>query len=524
MNAPSPWLRPLQAAAILLALANAVLGALWLQGGTEPPPRTGIESAANRSASESPATAAPAEATAPAASSTAPTPAAEAPTTAPAATATLFGTVLRRDGSTPTRGYVHLEGQSGVSVENGTFAFAGLAPGSHELSTRFDDELPFRATVEVRAPSTRFDVVLDKAWLLTVHAVTPEGAPLVDALRKGGLSLGPMRGLSALAFEEHVAAEVFATSGEVRAGIGTFRGPDFRATAAMPKQTVGVLTLPPGQPVHVALLLRGAVLAQTEVTPDRTEVNFELAASAVLSRLGSARLRVIDGAGAPVTNVRVALHGAGSSGGGTPVDGDGRAVLPNLQPGMLGLSIVGTPLLPRPRRVFVQPGREIDLGDVVLHATTDVDLVVEPFSQGTSVLVTCLEHESASPGPASRFGGSDGSVKLRVTPGRHGVFVNSKQGCALLEFDTAALPPQPIRVALRPGAPLRLDNRVGSGFTNVVIRSAVGTVVLDGEFTGTKGRDVSVPVGNYTATLVGSRGAAERSFTVGNDGGTLVIE
>jgi hypothetical protein len=279
--------------------------------------------------------------------------------------------------------------------------------------------------------------------------------------------------------------------------------------------------------VHVALLLRGGVVAQQPASPGDATLTFTLTPAELLARTGTVRLRVVDASGAAVTKAKVALHDDGSSGGGEPVDAEGRATLRHLQPGRLRLEVMGSEQKPRATNVDVRPGTELDLGDVVLLPTTAVDFRIEPFSEGTVVQVTCLEPDAigkAQSAATRRAGMADASLKLIVGPGRHAVFAVNKHGCALLEFDTSALPALPIVMALRPQATLRLDNRVGTGLTRATIRSAAGVVVHESEYTGTSERDLPVPAGTYTATLVGMNGTATKQVAVGTDGGTLVVE
>jgi hypothetical protein len=532
MNAPSPWLRPLRVAAILLALANAALFVAWLQ--QDPPlPSPAIAHAATDAGAES-ATAERAAAPIPVhpdkdlvparADESAPTGAAEG--------VVLFGSVTRHDGSKPAQGFLSVssgdETMRATQTDNG-YAFAGLRPGTWTLTGRFDDELPFRHEVVVTAPRTRFDVVLQKAWVLTVHAVTPEGEPLLEAAQKATTGFRWFQGLTALAFDEPLTAELPLSSySEARGGIGTFRTAlAWRSDKTMPKQTVGVVTLPPDRPVHVALLVRRSLVAQMPVTPGQTEVTFTVTAAALLARAATVRMRVVDANGAPVTDARVGLSDAQSGGAGEKVDAEGRATIRHLQPGLLDIDVGHAKLRAAPRRIEVHPGVDLDLGDIVLQAAVDVQFVFEPIESGVRMQSTCLE---PLPGPGwhrdiARFGGrEEGTLEAKLSPGRHAVFASGKTTCALVEVDTRALPPMPIRVAMRPGARLHVDNRAGPTVVRAVVTTPSGAIVFENECTGTWQRDVLVPPGTYEVELVRSQGTTKSRLTVGADGASLVVE
>ena len=98
-----------------------------------------------------------------------------------------------------------------------------------------------------------------------------------------------------------------------------------------------------------------------------------------------------------------------------------------------------------------------------------------------------------------------GEVTARLPAGRHGVYVATATHCAFVELDTAALPAQPIEVALAPGAPLRMRSRIGGGTGVAIVRSPRGIRVFDGDLTGNWEQSLCVPPGSY-----------EVEFTVGN--------
>ena len=285
MNASSPLRRSLQAFAIVQAIAIVVLSGLWLRADPAPPPAAGQQlrsaapsgpsAVATHAAVDRSTVIAPAAAASASASASAP---AEA-----GVRAVLYGTVRTADGAALANGVLWLyRGGKHVGTSSGdlpTFAFAGLEPGSYRLRSRIEDHLPIDREVEVRAPTTRLDLELPARWLLTVNVVTPDGKPWSEALSKAAPGL-MRRGLVALAFDAPLPGDLPASNlAEVEGGVGRFRtgnDPFGRGDRALPKQTLGVLTLPAGKPVHVAVILRQTVVAQQPVEPAGLSIRVQL--------------------------------------------------------------------------------------------------------------------------------------------------------------------------------------------------------------------------------------------------------
>jgi hypothetical protein len=529
MTSRSTPVRALQLTALLLGIATAVLFVAWLQLDPKPLAKPKLAAAAEPTAERERVTA---SRTAPVAVETTPPADIANPTRADgaiAANAFVFGTVMRADGTAPSGGYVFLTGmRSGHTVEGGTFAFAGIAPGKTELSTRFDDELPLRVDVDVKVPQTRVDLTLPARWVLTVNAVTLDDRPLAEAL--AAQKLAPFLDLGVAAFPGPIASPMFpTTSNRLQLGLGVARTFDrFMDTEKpRPKQAVGSITLPPDRPVHVALLLGGAILAQTEVPPGQPDLTFTIAPQDVAAKLATARMRILDDQGAPLVGAKVSLGSAGGwlSGGGTATDADGRVRLTNLQPGVLRLQVDGTPLRPRVGEVELRPGDDIDLGDIALFASTEVELVFDHADERRAVVVTCLEPPARTDvRPSKEFRGMGSPWKLNLTPGRHAIVERSSAGASALELDTRNLPPQPIRVELRPAATLRLLDRIEGGFARVAILTKSGAVAFATEVTGRGDRDLQLPPGTYDVIVRKLDGTTNRALELTAAGATLVID
>ena len=515
---PSPWQRPLQILAVALGVALAALLVAWVR--MEPLAPT---VAPGPVPSRPEATTADGPRVQPDASRPTPqialaraegTPEVDAPA---ASGAVLFGSVLRADRSPVKTGSLFVyraDKHVGIaSLRDGTFAFTGLQPGVHRVTSRIDDELPLEQEVALTAPTTRLDLVLATPWLLAVNLVTPAGTPLLDDLRqqvKGQF----FRGLLACACTEPLAGDLPpSNNAEVTTGVGTFRGNDgFDRAAALPKQTLGVLTLPPGEPLHIVLLLRNYVVAQMPASPGQEEITFTLGLDAVLGKLATVRVRLIDAAGAPVTDASVALNDAQTGGGGRKVDAEGRVTLDRLTPGRLNLEISHARLRAPRARIDVAPGADLDLGDLVLAPGVPVAFDLANFEGKGFLWFYSLDPLrpgwTASAGHVAVENGKAQTFSLY--PGRYGMHATGENGVALLEVDLRQGPAAPIRFDLRRGAALRIEYSVASGAVGLELWSEAGMLVRRRSVTTTMRESVELPEGTYTAAVTDAKGITTR--------------
>jgi hypothetical protein len=527
MNRAS-WLAVL---AIVLAIADGALFLAWAQPTAALAPHA-EDPLPNAAPAAAPPAAVDVATPAPARSADLATPMPVTRISATADTAIVFGTVRLADG-TPANGHAWLSGdgapKSGASITAGTFLFAGVPPGRFTFRTRIEQAMPAEREVQVVAPRTRLDVQLDAAWLLTVNAVTPEGLPLQEALAKAAPNASTFGGvLTALAFAEPIRGDLPPTAlRQPTGGLGEFRGDDrMRGGSALPKQTLGVLTLPPDRPAHVALLLRSAVVATQLVAAGQTEVVFTVPVADVTARLGKVRLRLLDPTGNPLPKVQVALNDQQSGGGGKATDAEGRVVLEHLRPGRLGLEVRHASLRPPAVQIDVAGGADLDLGDIVLLKRSTVTLRIAGADDTTRATSTALA--GTLPGWARPSSNSlrveKGEVTAWLPAGRHGVYVATATHCAFVELDTTALPAQPIEVALAPGAPLRLRCRMGGGTGVAIVRSPRGICVFDRDLNGNWEQSLCVPPGAYEVEFtVGNGTPQRRTLTVPREGAELTF-
>ena len=533
MNAPSRWLGPLQLLAVGLGVAIIVLLVLWVR--LEPPPQAasvqnekhpdqGIapDLASRPEPSGPPATGSPTKSAMP-----------REAAASQGASAVLYGAVRRADGEPIKRGvfWLYRDGKhvATESPKNGSYAFASLRAGDYHLRSRIDDELPLNRDIVVAPPSTRLDIDLPARWLLTVNAVTPEGQPLLDKVREQARNLR-RRGITACAFRAPLPGDLPPSNlAEVSAGLGPFRGGDLFPAAgkkALPKQTIGILTLPADEPVHVALLMRNHVVAQLPATPGQAEVTFTIAADAFLAQMATVRVRLVDRSGAPVIKARVSLNDAQTGGGGVQTGEDGRATLRYLKPGRLDLEIGHRRLRAPPLQVDVTAGADLDLGDVIMLPPIRVELAMDNFGGKGSVRLNWLGTPPTGMTFDDRYVSNESgtSRSLSLYPGRYGMLASAPNGVTIVEVDLRMAPAAPIRFDLRPGAPLRIDTRVGSSFARLELCSRSGVLVRRRELTGSRSETVQLPPGEYTATITDATGAVtRRTIALTRAGTTLTI-
>lgn len=535
MNTPSPWLRPLQILATALALAIAVLFWLWAQQEPAPALAKAPDEQASGPAAPTAAAANGAPTVATAATETAtPLPAAPAAGTAAADDrAVLYGTARSADGAPLRNGvfWLYRDGQhkGTASGDLATFVFGGLQPGAHKLRSRIEDELPIDRDVEVRAPTTRLDIELPARWLLTVNVVTPDGQPWLEAARKQTPGTR-LEGLVALAFDAPLAGDLPPSNyGEVDGGLGRFRSvhsPFDRGDKAMPKQTLGVLTLPQGRPAHVALILRNALVAQQAATPGQQELTFTLPIDVLVGKLAKVRMRIVDAHGTPVAKANVALNDAQTGGGGRPTGDDGRVVIEHLVPGRLDLEVRAKDLSGPNVELVVPPGADLDLGDITLQPPTAIELQFDNFGGKGSVRGNLLD--TVRPGWIGKdlyFSAENGkSQQYRFFPGRYGLLASGPNGVATTVLDLRNPPAGPLRFDLRRGAELRIEYAFGPTKAAYEVVSAEGVLVRRREVSGSGGENVELPLGGYTARITDQGGiTARRDFTLPATGMVLKL-
>lgn len=519
MSTSSSMLAPLQVTAVLLGVVIVGLAIAWV--GKEAPLAPGQVSAAiaGPGPKHGASPAAVVQADAPAAPpgnevSAAATGAVESRRHS-AGSAVLYGTLQSAEGEA-VDGYLWLAsgsvqfGSAGLRNGERAFAFAGLSPGTYRLTSRFDDQLPVTREVLVTAPRTRIDLTLDPRWLLTVHAVTPDGAPLLEAVSKDlpGLRMG--QGVSVVALDEPLAGDLPPGSGaSFSGGLGVFRRSDPFGEKVLAKTAVGALALPNDRPVQVALLLSGVLLAQQSVAPGTSEVTFTLAAEALVAKTATVRVRIVDEHGGPVAGANVNLDGSFNPKSLT--DEAGRIEFTKVLPGLRRCSVRGKDSGGPPIQINVRAGAEIDVGDVVLRKLVSFDLAFDDFGGNGGVYLSLLDLvlPSGQHPDEQYYGAQNGKQqKVFLIPGRYALVSRCEAGVALQVIDTAAVTGQVVRPALQRGGSLRLIGDLKMP-VQLTIASRDGLPVWRRDLSGALGYSLSLPIGDYVATITKADGSVQ---------------
>ncbi|HEU4419373.1 MAG TPA: hypothetical protein VFT55_10570, partial [Planctomycetota bacterium] len=173
----------------------------------------------------------------------------------------------------------------------------------------------------------------------------------------------------------------------------------------------------------------------------------------------------------------------------------------------------------------VAPGAVVDLGDFTMRPGVDVEISFAGSGGTGSATAYWLDAPRDSRwSTAAHFSEQSGTTaKSSLFPGRYAVFARGKNGVALLELDTNALPQQPLRLPWTAPASLRVQNQGGTTFVQFEIANARGLPVYRGE-SGNRDYDISLPPGDYVATIRGSGGSVTRkSVTLPAGGAVLTL-
>ena len=248
-----------------------------------------------------------------------------------------------------------------------------LAPGKWTVTA----EQPGyeKLSLDIDLPETpreqRLDLAITRLPHVFVDMVTPEGEPFMKALRA---SSGPVAQMTivVVATANPPRARLGATleDGYEQYGLGQWRpSSGWKTEAEVDEPRAGILELPRPLPVYVSACVENVVL-QTQYAPAGTEeVEFVLTPEDVRATRGSLRLRIADAeTGKPVTVGRVGLHANGNFGTGDEIiQPDGTVEFADLPPGPRHLSIVCRGYEWVVEQIWIEAGRETNLGVLRLH-------------------------------------------------------------------------------------------------------------------------------------------------------------
>ena len=302
-----------------------------------------------------------------------------------------------------------------------------------------------------------------------VNMVTPQGEPFMKALRNSGGSVSrtsvvvvatanPPRGRLGATLED----------GYEQYGLGKWRpASGWKSEAEVDEPRAGILELPRPMPAYVSACIENVVL-RTEYAPAGTEqVEFVLTPEDVRQLRGRLRLRIADAdTGAPVTVGRVGLHANGNFGTGDEIiQPDGTVEFADLTPGPRHLSIVCRGYEWVVEQVWIDPGRETNLGVFRLNrpisiAGTAVDEFGAPVRAWISVWP--IERYESSQRIADKFcWHADGEGNFRIQPAgrkRYLLRANDEEWASETAIvDASDGPVENVRLRVARGVPLTVS-------------------------------------------------------------------
>lgn len=366
---------------------------------------------------------------------------------------------------------------SGNASAVGSYAIASLTPGDWQLQCTIAGyrRLDLAHTLD-EAPIQRLDLPFEKAQTLTVWATTTDGKRLAHELGHR------ISGLHVVAAHQPFVGD-FEPSAYGRLGdfgIGRYREKDALNPKADPTDPDGTLELDAAPPAYAALLLRHQVLAQQPIAPGQTELRFEVDLAAVQARFPKLRMRVLGPDGKPA-EARVSINNAMGMMGGLPTKADGTIVLEQVQPGMGLVQIDRKGGEHWQSRVTIQPGVDVDLGDVMLTELAElrgraVDQQGAPVA--VSVEWTALDTwQPPNPLIDNRSTESDGDGAFQLwNAGRRRYTVHARTGADQVGFaivDGTAASTEPFRITVHPARKLHVDG-TKAGVRCVVIADQQG--------------------------------------------------
>jgi len=287
----------------------------------------------------------------------------------------LYGWVRAVDGTPVTGGTVSIRGAAGERShaeldERAAYSIPGLAAGAWTLTADARGFLPCESSVTVLpgVEAQRHDLVLTASWTVLIKILGP-GGELLRAGVEDGIAAGGAR-LIAVATESRPggALPLITHMDHLHYGVGVYTGRErFGREDRIPPGATGLLEVRADHAVFVSLVLRHLVLQSQIVQPGQREALFQVEANAVASRLGTVRARIVEArSGAPLDQARVALNTAETSGGGLPVDAEGRIELEEVPPGWMELEVRAPEHAFHRELVVVEPGAVTDVGEVAV--------------------------------------------------------------------------------------------------------------------------------------------------------------
>ena len=354
----------------------------------------------------------------------------------------VYGVVRSEEGAPIDAAYVGLWRDAeraglGQSAEGGSYAIAGMAPGTYEVRCTVTGYAPWMEEFTVQGESgfARLDLVLQPSLEIRIRFETPEGMSLRQALTGEQFAIPPH--FLAIATAEAILADLPPMPYRFeRYGLGNYLDRwDPRVQDELTDHWDGMLFVNRPPPFAVHAMHRHRVLASRSVGAVVEEIVFVVDPGKVLRGLASLRVQVLDGvSGRPIEGARL-WYGTSQSGSSVRSDEDGVARVEHLPSGSIELSVHAEGRGRHQETVVLAPGEARDLGEVALYpAATVTGRVIDAQGRpvtGAILRARNLDSESAQfpdrPRSHTRVDGNGRFSMGGLAPGRTLLWAQSRE-------------------------------------------------------------------------------------------------
>ncbi|MEQ1630980.1 MAG: hypothetical protein ABL997_01310, partial [Planctomycetota bacterium] len=266
-------------------------------------------------------------------------------------------------------------------------------------------------------------------------------------------------------------------------------------------------------PAFASLLLRTTLLQSQRIEPGQKELVFTIEVNDVLAKLGTVKMRLLDGVtGEPIVGAMARLSTAQGGGSSGKTGDDGRAVIERALPGMGSLEMHTTDREALFRYVRVPAGGTVDLGDITMTAMVKVTGVVVDASgkpaNGASVQWTELDCRTfPQPLISRRSASADADGKFELWGcGRHryvvfGVLRGGGFGHATVDASGGAPAPITIAISTPTKVALRANFDETAGYMVTALAGDRSPVAVATLASGYRPDAMSLPLGTYTIEI-----------------------
>lgn len=219
----------------------------------------------------------------------------------------------------------------------------------------------------------RRDFQMQAGWVLEVHAQTPAGQPLVEALAASGMSNEGVETLAVVFGPADQPLRIPRVE-SVQARFARRRLQQPRRDQAEPQSLLSRVQLADPQPQRVALIFGAAILFEQVVAPGTARLDCSVRVREVLAGLGQVvgRVRGAD----PLPELKVVVGDRYLTTAVPGVDAVGRFRIDGAKPGVNGVYIFAKGHPRWFRRVDVPVGGVLDLGEIELPVAAELRVVV----------------------------------------------------------------------------------------------------------------------------------------------------